>query len=1041
MSAAHGPANTPRPTAIGPYPIERELGRGGMGVVYLARDMRLDRPVAVKVLPADFARDPNRLARFEREARSLAALNHPNVAAIYSIENAGGSSAETLLVLEYIPGRTLTELVYRGPMPLDEAIRFSLQMTDGIEAAHERGVVHRDLKPDNVRITPDGVAKILDFGLATGAAGQPEPEAADQVHISESATTRAMGLTQFGMVMGTPGYMSPEQARGLIVDKRTDIWAFGCILFEMLTGARAFTGETTSDCIAAVIDKEPDWSLLPVSTPNRLRDLIRRSLTKDPRRRLRDIGDARIELEEILSRPLSGLYQAAATDGSGPTRTRIVARLTLKLPESLPLANAPARAIAVSPDGSSIAYVTGDRHHAHLAVRKLEEADPRQAAGTAGAERPFYSPDSQKVGYFAAGRLRRVPIAGGMPNVLASAPRPQGAVWDATERICFVPDWGAPLVRIAAHAGARTRGPSSSSGSGAASRADSGIRPAPVPTSDAAEAMPAAAASASAPADSPIAEELELLARPDAAIGQQAILDPDVLPGGRYAIASVWTGAHHDDATIAAIDLRSGAIRPLIQNGSSPRFAPTGHIVFARRGTLLAVGFDPDKLEVFGQPQPVVEGILSNGLGGGVHAAFSADGTLVYAPGEVFEPRVSLLVARRGHGVEGSTPTTTPPADPPLLIPDRLAFAAISLSPDGRLLAGQVQGPTDHLWVYDLQRGGSPMRLTFQGDNAAPVFAPDGMRLAFASKRANKHLLVLSAPLAGMPGAGSAEHVVLSHEAPLAPTSFTPDGRFIVFTRWRTTGGCEVCVTPVTPPANPAEQQTRVLVGGPGNSWAGVVSPDGRLLAFVSDQLGTPCIFVQPFDPRASGAEGGSGARWQVTRPTGADGSAANAAGSGLIGGPRWSADGGELMYRAGESLVAVRVAVHPNFMVGRPRPMLSGPYVEPDNLSPAYEVFPDSDRIIVMKRAEQPAPARELCVVLNWFHELARRVPLPQSASASRSGLSGASLSGGPLTGRSTYGAGMSANTTPLSPASGQGQTPRKPPPAPPSSTAGTII
>lgn len=989
MQYDRGMADAGTRKMIGTYPIERELGRGGMGVVYLCRDTRLDRAVAVKVLPRDFARDPMRLARFEREARSLAAMNHPNVAAIYSIDSA---NEETLLVLEYVPGRTLSDVLMRGPMAIDEAMRVALQICEGIEAAHERNVVHRDLKPDNVRVTPEGLCKILDFGLATGAAGEDEPASAPSV--SESATTRLTGfgpggrgpaLTQYGMVMGTPGYMSPEQARGTPVDKRTDIWAFGCILFEILSGTKAFHGDTTSDCIAAVIDKEPDWSMLPVTTPNRLRELMRRCLTKDARRRLRDIGDARIEIEDVLSQPMSGLYRAASADGSGPGRTRVVARLTLKLPEHAPLANTPKSGLAIAPDGSAIAYVSGGGSEASLVVRRMEEMEAKAVPGAQGAEQPFFSPDSQKLAFFSGGRLRRASLSGGVPSVVAPAPRAQGGVWDPTDRVFYVPDFQSGIVRIPA----------------------SGV------------AAPGGAAGA-------VGGEMETVAKPDHGAGQVALLSPDMLPGGRHALCSIWTGTGYDDALIGAVDVRTGAVRVLVQGGANPRFALSGHLLFTRKSSLMAVAFDPDRLEVFGQPQVVVEGVLSNALGGGAQVAVSTEGTLVYAPGVYFEPEASVLVAHRGTGVGVSAPGAGSAgsagssgvlggSEAHALLSERRAFVSPALAPDGSALAVQVQGQTDHVWVYDLQRGGSPMRLTFQGDNSSPVWFPDSRRVAIAvrgGERQEIRAVSLDALALGGAGggaatgasAGSAESsggaasaVLVSSALAISPCAITPDGKRIVYTQSKAQGGTELWGATV---GDPSSAVCLVPAGaGFGNAWGGAVSPDGRLLAFVSDQTGRAEVYVQALVFGAPGTAVLEPAhRWQVSRDGGA--------------GPRFSRDGGELYYRSGETLIAVRVnfdaggagvgggaagGAGGGLMVGRPRPMLTGKFVEATASSANYDVFPDGDRIVVLRRAEEPAPARELSVVLNFFAELSRKAPVPQvsrpSTYAQRSGVFSSSM------------------------------------------------
>jgi serine/threonine-protein kinase len=794
--------------------------------------------------------------------------------------------------------------------------------------------------------------------------------------ISQSATTRLTQpnpggpvLTQYGMVMGTPGYMSPEQARGITVDKRTDVWAFGCILFEVLTGTKAFHGDTVSDCIAAVIDKEPDWSLIPVTTPNRLRELMRKCLTKEPRRRLRDIGDARIDIEDVLSQPMSGLYRAASADGTGPSRSRVVARMTLRLPDSAPLANTPRSSITLAPDGSSVAYVTGRAPDASLALRRMEETDARPIPGTQGAEQPFYSPDSQKLAFFLGGRLRRVPLSGGVPSVVAPAPRPQGATWDATDRIFFVPDWQAGIVRV----------PST------------GV------------ASPGGAAAA-------VGGEVETVAKPDIAQGHIALLAPDILPGGRSALASIWTGSSYDDALIAAIDLRTGAVRPLIQAGANPRFALSGHIVFTRKNAIYAVAFDPDRLDIFGQPQMMVDGVLANALGGGVQFAFNADGTLVYAPGPMFEPEATMLIAPRA-GLPGAP-------DPHALIADNRPFVCPSLSPDSKRLAVQVQGPTDHIWIYDLERGGSPLRLTFQGDNSSPVWFPDDRRVAFAIKLADRQeIQVLSTDT------GTTAQTLVSSQLLPTPCGVTPDGQALVYCQSRPQGGCELWAVRVGEPASAC-----CVVqggGGAGSAWGASLSPDGKFIAFVSDQTGRPEVYIQPFV-----LSGGGGQRWQVSR----DGGSA----------PRWArgggGGGGELYYRAGDSIIAVRIAFEPSFMVGRPRPMLEGKYVEPTLLSPNYDVFPDGDRVIVMRRADEPPPAKELCVVLNWFAELARRVPVPQVSRPSTSMLS--QMRSGITSGVGPMGGAPANAATVQQPAPAKRPSDDRPPPAGGfNSSAGTLI
>lgn len=918
------------PASIGPYPIERELGRGGMGVVYLARDPRLNRPVAIKVLPEEVARDPMRLSRFEREARTLAALNHKNVGLIYGLEQVG---EQRLLVLEFIPGVTLTGRLTRGPMSLDEAFRVCVQVAEGLEAAHERDVVHRDLKPDNLKITPDGTVKILDFGLATTRHGEGG--------VNPEMATLAGGsggpLTQQGMVMGTPGYMSPEQARGLAMDKRTDIWAFGCVLYECLTGTRAFNGLTASDMLVAVIEREPDYNALPARTPGRIRELLRKCLIKDARRRLRDIGDARNELEDVLSQPQSGWYRAAAGVGGSPERPRIITRLSMSTGEH-GVANAGRSSVAMSPDGQAVAFIAGHPPQTQLFVRRLDNPEPLAIPGTAGAEAPFFSPDGQKVAFFEGGKLKRVSLTGGAPTVLAAAPRPQGGCWAEGDFIYFIPDWGKGLMRIPGGGGAP-----------------------------------------------------EVVAEPDLASGEIALMCPEVLPTGNAALVAVWTGAGFDAAMIVAIDLRTGQRRPLVQGGMNPRFASSGHLVFTRigggTGALLAVAFDPERLEVFGQPTPIEDRMLGSALGGAVHFDVGGDGTLVYAPGAVWEPRHALLSVERAAAVLG--PGEESAARP--VVSEERSFVAPAVSPDGTRLAVQVQGTSDHLYLYDLTRGGAATRLTFQGDNAAPVWSPDSTRLAFAGNlNGQQAIYAIAADGAGTPELLFAPAHLSGGAAGSSPSpcGFTRDGRHLLFTLTRPQGGVEIWMVTVGDPAS-----ARPIVQTSRNAWAATASPDGRYVAFACDETGREEVYIQQI-PAAGGAAGAGptlAGRRQVT-PEGAGGSGTGGGTAPLF----LPGAGGELAYRSGDQIVAVRVATEPNLMVGRPRVLAQVSFLPATLHARNYDAMPDGQRFVVARAEEDRTRVTQLNVVLNWTDDLRRRVPVPMIAQPTRSGLSHSRL---PLT------------------------------------------
>ncbi len=885
------------PEAIGPYRVEREVGRGGMGLVYLARDPRLDRPVAIKVLPDAFAADPARLARFEREARTLAALNHQNVAAIYGLEE---HDHRRVLILEYVPGPTLGKLLERGPLPVDEALRVAAQIAEGLEAAHERGVIHRDLKPENVKVTPEGIAKILDFGLATNAPAE---------HTSTTAATRAPGLTQQGMVIGTPGYMSPEQARGLFTDKRTDIWALGCVLFELLSGAKAFPGETATDALAAVLDREPEFTLLPPVTPGRVRELLRKCLAKDARKRMRDAGDVRIDLDEALSLPIAGRFRAtgeAAAD-SAAQKPRPLARLSMLLPQGREIANLPRSAITLSPDGSVAAYVSGIAPDTQLFIRRLDDTEARPLPGTLGAESPTFSPDGTRLAFFADGRLKRVALSGGAPVPLAPAPRPQGVCWAADECIYFVPDWQKPIVRI--HAGG------GSSMGGSADRAG-----------------------------------IESVAEPDLAGGEIALLCPEVLPGGRFILCAAYGGhgragvAHGaaaalDEAPIVAIDLRTLQRKPLIHAGANPRYVASGHLLFTRNGSLFAAPFDPERLEVLGTPAEVVRGILGNALGGSAHCACSADGTLIFAPGSMASAEHAILLASRAGG------------EPAPLTAHRGPFIAPALSPAGpRRVALQVMGPTDQLWVHDLDSGAAT-QLTFHADNSCPVWSPDGKHLAFRSNMGGRPELYW------MPADGSgAPELLLGAEGAPVPSGFSPDGSLLVFTRTRPTGGTEIWSVKVGEPAS-ARPMVQIAAG----AWGGTISPDGRFLAFVSEQTGRAEVYVQPM--AQAGAPNPQ--RWQVTSEGGQS--------------PVWSRAGGEIFYRTHDAVICSRVAVEPTFQLGKPRPVAQGTFVPATVFTPNFDATPDGQGVIVLRSGDDEQPARELRLILSWFEELRRLSPHPQ--------------------------------------------------------------
>ena len=599
MALAHG-------AQLGQFTIVRLIGAGGMGEVYEALDARLGRSVAIKVLPDALVHLPERMARFEREARLLASLNHPHIAAIHGIEAAEGVR---FLVLELVPGETLAERLKRGPMGLGEALELFRQVAEALETAHESGVIHRDLKPSNLKVTPAGQAKVLDFGLA-------KMSAATEASADESVATLTRGedATRAGVVLGTPSYMSPEQARGHPVDRRADVWAFGCCLYEALAGRRAFGGASEADRLAAVLERDPDWQALPAQTPGRVRDLLRRCLQRDPQRRLRHLGDARLEIEDALAEPAAaalalpsrrgrrwlrllpwglaavlGLWAAVASFQAFRRRTPAdvpsPTRFSIALPPTAPLDLGERTALALSPNGRLLVYVANNplvRSPAgtpQLYRRAMDELEARPIPGTEGAAGPFFSSDGQWIGFVAEGALRKISVAGGPPmTVCEASPVTRGASWAPDGTIVFAPAQANGLQRVAAAGGS----------------------PRPLTTLD-------------------------------TTAGELAHLWPDVLPGGTAVLFTIKTAEALDEALIAVMPLDGEEKhRVLVRGGTHARYAASGHVVYARAGALLAVPFDLERLQTTGAPFPVVEGISTDPRFGVAHFALSASGTLAY---------------------------------------------------------------------------------------------------------------------------------------------------------------------------------------------------------------------------------------------------------------------------------------------------------------------------------------------------------------------------------------------------------------------------
>ncbi len=882
---------------IAHYRIEEKLGAGGMGEVYRAHDTRLGRDVAIKVLPDAFLRDPERLARFEREAQVLAALNHANVAAIHGVEESDGAR---FLVLEFVPGRTLAERLVAGPLPVEEALEICRQMAEALEAAHERGIIHRDLKPSNVKVTPEGKVKVLDFGLAK--AFGPEAAAADLSH-SPTATYRTGGE---GAILGTAAYMSPEQARGKALDRRTDIWSFGCVLYELLSSRQAFGGETVTDTLAAVVRGEPDWNVLPAEVPAKIRYLLRRCLERDLKRRLQAIGEARIAIEEGLSgsaaaeavpvAPL-GWQRALPWALVGALVAALLASLwvlrqasqrvpapVLRSAVTVPAGEFSTRGfgpwLALSPDGTHLVYEGFRGGTWLLFLRPMDQYQAVPLSGTEGATGPFFSADGQWVGFFVDGKLKKVSIQGGAPLTLCDVPDARGATWTPDDTIIFTPTANSSLWRVAA----------------------SGGTPQPLTTLDTKK-------------------------------GENSHRWPDILPGGK-AVLFVESGSGVSGVgEIAVLSLKTGKRRTLVELGMNPHYVPSGHLVYGQAGSLLAVPFDLDRLEVTGSPVPVLEDVDMDNSTGAVDFSPSAKGSLIYVLGGGLGAAYSALVWVDRKGAE--RPIAAPPNP----------FGQPRLSPDGRRVAVNILGQNSDIWIYELARG-ALTRMTFQpGEDETPAWTSDGKRVAFSSSISGKPRTVF---WKNADGSGSDEPLLDSgYHTHLG--SFSLDGRVLAYTDYGSVGRGDIWVLPLE-----GDRKPRPFLQTPFNERDPKFSPDGHWIAYTSDESGRDEVYVQPFP--------GPGGKWQVSTEGGY--------------GPVWARNGRELFYRNADKMMVVAVSTKPTFSAGPPRLLFEGSYTNSSRREANYDISPDGERFLMVKAAETHRAPTELYLVVNWFEELKRRVP-----------------------------------------------------------------
>jgi serine/threonine-protein kinase len=908
---------------VGLYEVISLLGAGGMGEVYRARDTKLGRDVAIKVLPESVAADPQRLSRFRREAQVLASLNHPNIASIYGFEDFNGTHA---LVMELVAGSTLTSRISDGPMPVVEALLIAKQIAEALDAAHEQGIVHRDLKPANVLVTPDGVVKVVDFGLARSTAvSGPTPDS------SASPTLTVQG-TREGVILGTAAYMSPEQAKGRPVDKRTDLWAFGAILYEMLTGRRAFEGEDVSDILANILTKAPDWSRLPESTPGAVVRLLRRCLEKDRKQRLDSAAVARFEIDEVLS---AGSTVAKSRGGRSPrwsvawatvavvvsalvtfalTRTltpRVpraagaTSRLAIVLPSSQLMPTVLLdRDLAVSPDGRFVVYRVGGSVYSggQLALRAADELQAHLITGIDNARAPFFSPDGRWIGFVAGSELKRVSTAGGPAiTICQGGPFYGSASWASDDTIVFGHD--DQLFRVLAAGGeAKAFAKTARLGSGAS-------------------------------------------------VG---FTYTSFLPEGRGALVTLtpldtwFAGANQSQ--VAVVNLKTGELETVIRNGSAAQYVGSrqeGYLVYASAGTLFAVAFDLDRLKIQGDPVPVVDHIAM-APGGGVEYDLSRTGTLIYVPAGPQASRSIVWVDRAGR----ETPTALPPR----------AYVFVRLSPDGRRAALTAAEDT-RIWIGDVMRG-TLRGLTFGSNKDGwPVWTPDSRSIVFDSDRAPG--LNLYSQLAD----GSAPAIQLTNgSAPLFANSIARDGRILAAEFNVSSSSLDVVWLSAVPKsasdgavvAAPAPfVKAGTLVSTRANEYDAILSPNGQFFAYQSNESGRNEIYVKPFP------QGGE-VRWQVSSSGGTA--------------PVWAPDGGELYYR---DLVGgvMAVAVDPHaasWQAGTPAKLFEASYAAPTDMF-NFDVSPDGQRFLMLKETptgQQSATTAQIVVVQNWLEELKRLVP-----------------------------------------------------------------
>ncbi len=774
------------------YKIISELGKGGMGEVYRAEDTSLKREVAVKVLPQPFTLDKERLARFEREARLLGSLNHQNIATIHGLEK---SDNQLFLVMELVEGDTLAERIKKGSLPVDESLEICRQIAEGLESAHERGIIHRDLKPANIKITPEGKVKILDFGIAKAF-----QDKSDNIDSSKSPAI-SDEMTEPGVILGTASYMSPEQAKGKAVDKRTDIWSFGCILFECLTNKRVFEGETASDIIASILKSEPEWDELSTKIPGAISILLRRCLRKDTKKRLREIGDARIEIEDALSDTPLLVPQISGREVSRHFKiswwmagllilmTAIISGITTRLltrseisnlskrfiiipPSDAPLAMAQGTDIAVSPDGKRIVYVASTGTSTQLYIRLLNEYEVKPIIGTNGASMPFFSPDGEWLGYYSSSdrKIMKIPILSGksVPLEICSATWVFSAHWGEDDSIFL----------------------GSSSGSGIRRVSAGGGEPEEITSLD--------------------SEEHEI-----------AHDSPVLLPDGNTLLFAVRKEEGPEEGLIVAQNLKTGERKSLIKGGVNIQHIQTGYLAYNRNGTLLAAPFNPKKLQV-GDWVPIIDDIRAGGMLAAEYSV-SREGTLVYVFGMTRSETSLIWINKQGIEIPFSEKMNE--------------YSSVKISPDGSYVLLSIwdrEMRTYNIWKYDIQSQVNE-QITFEGRNETFVWSPDGKSIAYVSRSEGTHSIYLKS----LEDAGKTTTLMTSDNQ-LFLHSWSPDGNWLAFESVGS-GNSDIWLYSFR------DYKAEPYLNTISNEYCPVFSWDGNWMAYVSDEQGPNQIYVKSF--------------------------------------------------------------------------------------------------------------------------------------------------------------------------------------------------